>query len=98
MVNRTAPLVMGELWMQVRDHKKLARLMVVQEVSHRDLQKAVGWGSHSIVGRLVRGQLKSVTTEKALRIAEFLQVPVDDLFATRVSSNSGRTGQKKTAA
>lgn len=68
----------GDLWMLVRDHKKLARLLVIQEISHRQLASALGWRSHSYVGRLVRGEIRSLDPEAALRIAKILQVPVDD--------------------
>lgn len=97
MVGNTPPLVIGELWMEVRDHKKLARLMVIQEVSHRALARACGFGekSHSYIGRIVRGEVKNVPVETAARIAATLQVAIDDLFVTRTSSNTGRSGQKK---
>ena len=81
--------------MQVRDCKKLRRLMVIQEVTQEDLMRAAGWNSHSIVGRILRGQVTTVTPERAIRIANFLQVPVDDLFATRVSSSPSHPGPHK---
>lgn len=83
----------GELWMLVRDHKKLARLLVIQEISHRDLARALGWKSHSYIGRLVRGEVRTLDPEAALRIAKLLQTPVDDLFVIRVSSDAGQNGQ-----
>lgn len=79
--------------MYLRDAKKLARLMVVQEVTQRQVAAAAGWSSHSYLGRLLRGEVHTLTPEAALRIANFLQVPIDDLFATRVSSNTGRNDQ-----
>lgn len=91
------PLPIGELWMLLRDHKKLARLMVIQEVSQRQLAAAAGWKSHSYLGRLLRGKVKSLEPEAALRIAEYLRVPVDDLFAIKVSKIPGRSGQKEAA-
>jgi transcriptional regulator with XRE-family HTH domain len=84
----------GDLWMLVRDNKKLARLLVIQEISHRQLATALGWRSHSYVGRLVRGEIRSVDPEAALRIAHLLGVAVDDLFIIKVSSESGHYGQK----
>lgn len=84
----------GDLWMLVRDHKKLARLLVIQEISHRQLASALGWRSHSYVGRLVRGEIRSLDPEAALRIAKILQVPVDDLFVIKVSTERGRNGQE----
>lgn len=83
----------GDLWMLVRDHKKLARLLLIQDISHRSLAKALGWKSHSYIGRLCRGENKSVDPDAALRIAHLLGVSVDDLFVIRVSSHTGRNGQ-----
>lgn len=76
--------------MELRDRKKLARLMVVQEVSQRELAAAAGWKSHSYLGRLMRGDVKTLETDPALRIAHYLQVGVEDLFLTRVDDVSGR--------
>lgn len=76
--------------MQVRDHRKIARLMVIQGVSHRDMATAVGWKAHSYVGRITRGTIKNVDPVAAAKIAHVLGVAVDDLFLVRVSSSSGR--------
>lgn len=83
-----------EVYMILRDRKKLARLMIVQEVSQRELAKEAGWRSHSYLGRLLRGQAKSLDTDPALRIAHFLKVPVDDLFQTKVDRNPVDQRQK----
>lgn len=83
--------------MVIRDHKKLARLLVIQEISHRQLAMALGWRSHSYVGRIVRGEQRSIDPEAALRIAKILQTPVDDLFVIKVSSETGRNGQEQAA-
>ena len=88
----------GDLWMLVRDHRKLARLLVIQDISHRDLAKALGWKSHSYVGRLCRGKVRSIDPEAALRIAHLLKVSVDDLFVIKVSSDTGRIGQEEDPA
>jgi transcriptional regulator with XRE-family HTH domain len=74
--------------MQVRDRKKIARLMVIQDATQVDVAGAAGWNSHSIVGRILRGEVTTVTPERAIRIANFFQVPVDDLFVTRVSTQT----------
>jgi transcriptional regulator with XRE-family HTH domain len=81
--------------MIVRDRKKLATLMVIREVSQRDLAAAIGWKSHSYLGRVLRGEVKSMEAESALRIAHFFGVPVDDLFLTKVSSSDGQPVQPK---
>lgn len=79
--------LLGEVYMELRDRKKLARLMIVQEETHRSLSRAAGWKSHSYLGRLLRGEVKTLDTDAALRIAHKLRVPVDDLFLVRVDSN-----------
>lgn len=90
---------LGELYMILRDRKKLARLMIVQDISQRELAKAAGWRSHSYLGRLLRGEAKTLDTDPALRIAHKLMVPIDDLFATKVDTKTGRNGQEpRTAA
>lgn len=83
--------------MLLRDHKKLASILVIQDVTHRDLARAAGYKSHSYIGRLLRGEVKSLDPEPALRIAKFLGLPVEDLFVIKVSSNPGRSGQKVAA-
>lgn len=75
--------------MELRDRKKLARLMIVQDVTQRELAQAAGWKTHSYLGRLLRGQGKTLNPEPALRIAHTLGVGVEDLFLTKVSINSG---------
>jgi transcriptional regulator with XRE-family HTH domain len=78
--------------MQLTDagRKKLAKFMVIQEVSARGLSAQVGWKSHTILLRLLKGQQSTVTPDKAARIAVALGVGVDDLFVPRVSSTVRR--------
>lgn len=78
--------------MILRDRKKLARLMIIQEVTQRSLAEAAGWKSHSYLGRLLRGEVKTLGTDPALRIAHKLMVPVDDLFAIKLDMKAGRNG------
>jgi len=79
--------------MQVRDRKRLATIMTIQNVSHRELAEAAGWKSHSYLGRLLRGTVNTLDTDAALRISNHLGVGVDDLFLVRVSSNTGQNGR-----
>lgn len=81
--------------MELRDRKKLARLMIVQGVSQRELARAAGWKSHSYVARLIKGEAKTLETNPALRIAHFLQVGVEDLFLTRVDTKEGQMETNK---
>lgn len=84
--------------MILSDRKKLAKLMAIQDVTHRQLATAAGWESHSYVGRLLSGEVNTLKPDKALRIAKFLGVGVDDLFMTKVSNNSGHRDQTKVSA
>lgn len=84
--------------MELRDRKKLAKLMVIQNVSHRQLAAAAGWKSHSYLGRLLRGEVTTLEPEPALRISKFLGVGVDDLFLVRVSSQTGNNVRSKVPA
>lgn len=81
---------LGEVYMELIDRKKLAKLMVIQGVSQRDVAQAAGWKAHSYVGRLLRGEVKNLEIEPAVRIAAFFGVGVDDLFLTRTTRNAGR--------
>lgn len=79
--------------MYLKDRKQLAKLMVIQGVSARQLARAAGWKSHSYMNRLLAGDVRSLSTDPALRIAHHLGVGVDDLFLVRVSNDAGRTSQ-----
>lgn len=68
-----------------KGRKRLLTLMLVQEVSTRSLATAVGWKSHTILSRLLRGEQHTITPDKAARIALALGVGMDDLFVPRSS-------------
>lgn len=96
-MNATLTRMDGSVWMIIRNHKKLAGYLLVKGISHRQLADAMGWKSHSYVGRLVRGKVRSLDGDAALKIAKILEVPVDELFIIKVSSHSGRIGQEDAA-
>jgi transcriptional regulator with XRE-family HTH domain len=72
--------------MRVHNLKGLRTLMVVREVSQRRLALAAGYRSHAYMGRLLRGEVDTLEPEAAERIARFLHVTVDFLFAPTVST------------
>ena len=78
-----------EMWMQLIDRKRLAKLMAIQEVSPLTLARAVGWRSKTSVVRLLNGDYNAVDSDKAARIAKFFGVGVDDLFVVKMSSGTG---------
>ena len=75
--------------MRVIDPKKIKKLMVIQDVSARTLALSVGYKSHAYVTRILRGEIQTVTPERAARIARHLGVGIDDLFVPRLSSDGG---------
>lgn len=78
------------VWMYVRDPRRLARLMVIEDISQRQLAIAAGWKSHSYIARILRGETRTLRTAPALLIAQTLRVPVEELFVTRTSTNPAR--------
>lgn len=84
--------------MELRDLKKLKTLMVIHEMSGRDVAEAAGYRSHTYMARVLRGEYNTMGTDMALRLAAHFKVPVDDLFLVRTSSHTGDTGQFKEAS
>lgn len=80
--------------MLLKDRKQLAKLMVIQGASQRQVAEAAGWKSHSYLGRLLRGEVKTLEPEHAVRIACFFGVGVDDLFLARVTTNTPQTDSR----
>jgi transcriptional regulator with XRE-family HTH domain len=79
----------GVVWMRLHKEgrKRLAKLMLIQGISHRQLASACGWKSHGMVGHLVSGRKVGVEKEAALIIAKVLGVDVGDLFLTEIPAN-----------
>lgn len=73
--------------MQVKSPDLIKVLMKDQKISGRQLSAAAGWDSHTYLQRILRGEIRTVTPEKAEKIAIKLGVPREVLFLTRVSSD-----------
>lgn len=84
--------------MEVKNPRTIAKLMVIQGVSQRTLAQRAGYKSHAYMGRILRGEVKTLDPEAAVRIAKFLGVGVDDLFLVRVSNDAGRNMKSRGAA
>lgn len=96
-MNRNKPATMQGIYMQVVDPKKIKKLMVVQEVSQRELARALGYKSHTHLRRVLDGTTKTVTPTKAAQIAAYFGVPMDDLFVPRVSTPAGQNTKGRAA-
>lgn len=84
--------------MKLRDPRVLAKLMAIQGVSYRRLAHEVGYPNHSVVRRLVTGQLHSVADDKAAKMAAVFDVAVDALFLSEPSTKTAHISHKKEAA
>lgn len=98
MNTHTTPL--PEVWMRLDDEhrKRLRKLMLIQDVSARGLAEAVGYKSHAYITRLLRGEISTMTPERATRIALFLGVGVDDLFVPEGSSGARHSDKRRETA
>ena len=72
--------------MRLHNLRALRTLMVVRDVSQRQLARAAGYRSHAYMGRLLRGDVDTVEPEAARAIAEVLQVDPTFLFSPRSST------------
>lgn len=84
--------------MELKDRTLLAELMEQRGLSARGLARIAGWRSHSYMNRLLAGDVKTLSTEPAARIAHELQVPFNLLFVTRTSNDPVRSDRKRSAA
>lgn len=75
--------------MIVKDADKLVGLMKYRGYGQRELAALVGWKSHTILGRIMRGEQRSLDPVRATKIALILGVSVEELFLTKMSSNPG---------
>lgn len=72
--------------MELPDRKKLARLMTVNDVSQRQVCDAAGWASRGTLIALLNGTKKTIDERRAVRIARFLDVPLESLFDGKSST------------
>lgn len=64
--------------------KRLAKMILINEITHRQLASAVGWKSHGMVAHLLSGRRSGVDPASAVAIARYLGVDVSDLFMTEI--------------
>lgn len=81
--------------MLLTDRKRLARLIVIQDVSKRSVARAAGWKSHSYLLRLLNGEARTVEPEHAVKIATYLGVDVADLFTPKISSGTSANSKRE---
>lgn len=81
------PINRGRLWvyMPPENRKKLAKLIVLQGTSYRQLAAASGYASHAMIVHLIKGRKNGVTLDAATKMTRFLGVDLFDLFVPRSS-------------
>jgi len=79
--------------MELVDLKLLKNLMRSHRVSQRQLAVVAGYKSHAYMGRLLRGQVRTLEPTPAARIAHYFDVDLDELFKPRSSTNPVRVEQ-----
>lgn len=81
----------GGVWMRLhpQGRKRLAKLLLIQEISHRQLADAIGWKSHGMIGHLIAGRRNGVDPASAVAMARYLGVELSDLFVTEMSTKIG---------
>ena len=77
-----------EVYMQVIDRKRLARLIAIKGVSKREVARNAGWKSHTYLLRILSGDATTLEPEHAVKIAAYLEVDLYDLFMPKVSSGA----------
>lgn len=89
-MSATPDLAPMELYMIVKDPELIRRCMQAKQppLTARAVSKRLGWKSHSYMNRILSGETRSVSTDTAMKIAVLLGVPVDLIFAARVSGDS----------
>ena len=71
--------------MELRDLKKLKLLMDLNGLSTRDLAEIAGYRSHTHLARVLRGEYKTLPTERSFSMFEHFMQGVLDIFFVRKS-------------
>lgn len=74
--------------MKLWNLKGLKSAMRRKNMSNRELARQIGWKSHGYMNRIVSGDVDTMKTESALKIAFALDMGVDDLFLIEGSIDS----------
>lgn len=73
--------------MKLWNLKGLKAAMRRKNISNRELARLIGWKSHSYMNQIIKGDVDTMKTDSALRMAFALDMGVDDLFLVEGSMN-----------
>lgn len=89
---------LGEVWMELTDHRKFAKLVLLAGLSQRGLAQMLGFESHTYINRLAKGEVKTVTPETAAKICVALDLAMTDLFVPKTTNIPVRKRQEERLA
>lgn len=95
MSTSTSTPRIGAIWMELVDLKLLLALAKSHRVSQRKLALVAGYASHAYMGRIMRGEVKTLEPTPAARIAHYFDVELDVLFRPRSSMNQVHSDQPR---
>lgn len=72
--------------------------MLMLGMSQRQLAEKIGHRSHTYLGRIMRGEVRSVDPDTATAMAAALDLPLSDLFLPRISTSSAHVVQTQGTA
>ncbi len=78
--------------------RRMRGALMIQGRTHRWLAERCGFASHSYIGRLLRGEIHSVSPDTAVKLAANLGLPMDDLFLPKASEDFGRNDRRSRTA
>jgi transcriptional regulator with XRE-family HTH domain len=97
VITTPTPYSNWEVWVEVIDHKRLMKFVLLRGVSIRRLAEICDLKSHTYLARVLRGEAKTLNAEAVVRLCHFLELPQDEFFVTRSSGKPGRPSQRKAA-
>lgn len=95
MTTSTRTPQIGAIWMELVDLKLLRTLMKSHGVSQRQLAVVAGYRSHAYMGRILRGEVRTLEPTPAARIAHYFAIDLDVLFRARSSTNQVHHDQRR---
>lgn len=67
-----------------KNRRKLERLVILSEKTHRQIAAETGWKSHTMLSQLIHGHRNTISTEAAVRLCVSVRCDVSDLFLPQV--------------
>jgi transcriptional regulator with XRE-family HTH domain len=86
-----------EVYVIIKDRRRLTRMMDREGLSARQLAKIAGFHSHSYMNKLLTKDNVTCRPSAAQRIAEYFDMDVNDLFEAKASIRTDRRRRRSVA-